>query len=350
MHTQVIKIHPDDPQVDKISYCAKILQKGGLVAFPTETVYGLGANLLNKKAIERLYRVKRRSEGKPFSLHIAEKEKIEEHAINLTPTVFKLMDKFWPGPLTLIVPSREGGSVGVRMPKNSVALRLIYEAGVPVVAPSANLSGNPAPKNAEDVLRDLNGLIDVVIDAGPTELGLESTIVDLTTNPPEFLRKGAINQQDIEKVLKNKTILFVCTGNSCRSVMAEALLKNMLKKRNDVEVTSAGTSASLGMLPSEQTKLLLLKEGIDVSEHRARRVSDDMLKKADLILVMEKTHEKNIIERFPAVKNRVYLLKEFAKMRDEDLDITDPIGMSEEFYGNCFNEIKSAVSRIAELI
>ncbi len=350
MKTQVVKINPQNPEADKISFCAKLLRQGGLVAFPTETVYGLAANLSNKKTIERLYKVKKRTEGKPFSVHIAEKEKVEDFVINLTPAAYKLIDKFWPGPLTLILPSREGGTVGVRMPKNPVALRLIYEAGVPVVAPSANLSGNPAPKNADDVLRDLDGLIDVVIDAGETELGLESTIVDLTVSPAEILRKGAVNAKEIEKILKNKTVLFVCTGNSCRSVMAEAFLKKMLLNREDIEVISAGTNALVGMHPTAETKALLLKEGIDVSFHSAQTISGALLKKADLILVMEKSHEAKILDRVPGVRNRLYLLKEFARMPDSDLDIADPIGKSEEAYRQIFNTIKEAVSKIVEII
>ncbi|MDP2940046.1 MAG: L-threonylcarbamoyladenylate synthase [Candidatus Omnitrophota bacterium] len=350
MKTQIIKIDPQNPEPGKISYCAKILRQGGLVAFPTETVYGLAANLSHKKAVERLNSVKKRTEGKPFSVHIAEKEKIEKYAMNLTPLVYKLIDKFWPGPLTLILPSPEGGTVGIRMPKNPIALRFIYEAGVPIVAPSANISGNSPPKNIDQVLKDLNGLIDLAIDGGPTELGLESTILDLTIEPPKILRKGAIDEKEIKKIIKNKTLLFVCTGNSCRSVMAQALLKKMLEERDDVEVLSAGTNAMMGMSVSASTQELLLKEDIDVSSRTAQMVSEMMLKKADLILVMEKTQENKILEKHPSVKNRLYLLKEFAGIEGSDLNIPDPIGSSEEVYQEVFNLIKEAVGKIAAMI
>jgi L-threonylcarbamoyladenylate synthase len=199
--TLILKVDPASPDLKMIKYAAKILKGGGLVAFPTETVYGIGANLLDEEAIERLYKVKERPGNKPFTVHIAGLSQVKSLGCTLDARAKKLAKKFWPGPLTMVVASDGGGSIGFRMPANKVALLLIKSSGVPVAAPSANLSGRKPPTDAPSVLMDMRGKIDVIIDSGPTDVGVESTVADLTVKPFKVLREGAIREKELRKIL-----------------------------------------------------------------------------------------------------------------------------------------------------
>ena len=200
--TKVLKVDPDNPEESTIAAAAELIRSGKLVAFPTETVYGVAANLSDAKAVEKLYHIKARSRGKPFTVHIADAGMMERMGCPVTPEAKRLIEKFWPGPLTVILKSKDGRKVGFRMPANEVSLRLIKAADVPVVAPSANLSGNKPPTDAEGVLKELDGRIELVIDSGPTAVGVESTVVDMTISPPKVLREGAISARKIGTLLK----------------------------------------------------------------------------------------------------------------------------------------------------
>jgi L-threonylcarbamoyladenylate synthase len=201
MKTILIKLNPSRPEPAKIRKAAHLLKNGGLVAFPTETVYGLGANLLDEKAIDRVYRIKKRPKNKPLTVHVAGIKTVNEMAGKMPADAKRLAEKFWPGPLTLVLKDRRGRKTGFRMPDNKIAFLLIRKAGVPVVAPSANISGNSPPKSAKEVLRDLAGKIDMVLDGGKTRVGIESTVVDMSGKDFKILRKGAISKADIWRAI-----------------------------------------------------------------------------------------------------------------------------------------------------
>ena len=193
-----------------IQTAAKILQEGGLVAFPTETVYGLGGNGLDSAACEKIYLAKGRPSDNPLILHISEIEELDRIVAEVSPQAKALMDAFWPGPLTMILPRKPivplrttGGldTVGVRCPNHPVTLAIIREADVPIAAPSGNTSGRPSPTCLADMREDMDGKIDGVFDGGPCAVGVESTIIDLTVTPPRLLRPGGLPLEALEEVL-----------------------------------------------------------------------------------------------------------------------------------------------------
>jgi len=201
---KVLKVDPDSPDKSAVLFAAELLKNGGLVAFPTETVYGIGANLSNKKSIERLYRIKKRPKNKPFTIHIASTRTIKKTGAHLSPFAKALIKKFWPGPLTVILPAKKG-KLAFRMPRNEVAKMLIAESRVPVAAPSANISGKSPARTAEEILKSLGNHIDLILDGGRAQIGEESTIVDTTDFSYKIVRKGAIPAFEIEKIWEEMT-------------------------------------------------------------------------------------------------------------------------------------------------
>ena len=202
------KIDKDNLTETAFEEAGKILRNGGLVAFPTETVYGLGADALNSEAAAKIYAAKGRPSDNPLIVHIAEKEDLKRLTTDISPEAEVLIETFWPGPLTLIFHKRAevpdgttGGlsTVAVRMPAHKIARELIRSSGVLIAAPSANLSGRPSPTAAEHVWQDMQGRIDMLIDGGKVGIGIESTIVDMTVNPPMILRPGYITREMLEE-------------------------------------------------------------------------------------------------------------------------------------------------------
>lgn len=218
LNTKVFKVDPDNIEVKYIEEAAEVIRSGGLVVFPTETVYGLGADTFNKDAVVKIFEAKGRPLDNPLIIHIASIEQLEE-VVDLKPIrldVYRLVEKFWPGPLTFILPKTQHvpyevtagrDTVAVRMPAHPVALKLVDLSRTPIAAPSANLSGKPSPTLPEHVIKDMVGRVDIILDSGETLYGVESTIIDLTIDPPMLLRPGAIPVEEVEKYLEKKILI-----------------------------------------------------------------------------------------------------------------------------------------------
>ncbi len=215
METKVWCVDPKSPDPRAITKAAEIIRKGGLVAFPTETVYGLGANALDETAVRKIFAAKERPAWDPLIVHICNLAMLDQLVEDVPDKFAELANRFMPGPLTIVMQKKPivpdavtAGlpTVAVRMPNHPVALALIEAAGVPIAAPSANKFGRPSPTTAEHVLHDLAGRIDGILDAGPTQVGVESTVIDLTKIPPLILRPGGVSRERLEEVLGEVTV------------------------------------------------------------------------------------------------------------------------------------------------
>lgn len=210
INTKVVKLDPENIDYNIIKEAAHIINRGGLVVFPTETVYGIGADALNDGAVEKIFKAKGRPQDNPLIVHIADLDELYDLALEVPEQAKLLAEKFWPGPLTMILYKKKIlsdkitaglNTAAIRLPVNKIALALIRESKKPIAAPSANISGRPSPTEASHVIEDLMGKVDMIIDGGSTFIGLESTVVDMTGPVPLILRPGGITAEDIICVL-----------------------------------------------------------------------------------------------------------------------------------------------------
>ncbi len=561
--TRVVRVDAKRPDPAAVREAARALARGGLVVFPTETVYGLGADATDGEAVRGIFAAKGRPFDNPLIVHVAAPADVAPLVREVPAAAEALARAFWPGPLSIVLP-RTGriapevscglDTVAIRMPAHPVALELIRLAGVPVAAPSANVSGRPSPTRAEDALADLDGRVDYVIDAGPCPVGVESTVLDLTGEVPLVLRPGGVTVEDLERVVgevhvlggrpagspgpgrpakpapaeaarspglrhrhyaprarlvlvlpgggqaaaaegaataiagvvaaetsagrrvgvactretasalsgllptpgaapaaagvapaapvvvawggrretgevaarlfsvlrdldrlgvdsivaegappaglglavndrlgraaaevvdlaaprgpasveaaprgpdlalsaprppdrpaaRPEVILLVCSGNTCRSPMGAAILNDLLRRRGLDRcylAESAGTCALDGEAASPEAVRIMAERGLDLSDHRSRRVSGDIVAGARLILTMERRHKQAILDLYPGAADRTFTLKEFARLTEEPEDIADPIGQGVEVYRRSAAEIERAAGKAVE--
>lgn len=349
-----------------------MVDQGALVAFPTETVYGIACRA-KCDSLARLDDLKGRPDEKHFTLHIGRSGDVHRYVPAIGLKTQKLMKNAWPGPLTIVFEldeksmeiQRKGfeqdvfdrlykqSSIGIRCPDHVVAAMLLQQTSHPVVAPSANLTGRAPAVDGEQVLADLSGRIEMLLDAGASRYRKSSTVVKVGKEGLAVLRDGVYSQKDLE-ALSQVRFLFVCTGNTCRSPMAEGIFRKYLAEKAKCNVDdlgkigytigSAGVIGSAGFPASPEAVAACAAKGIDISNHRNRGLSRELVEESDYIFAMEPVHRQRVISLEPKAESKCFLLA-------ANKGIPDPIGHSQEFYNYCANVIERAVQeRIGELV
>ncbi|MBN2590682.1 MAG: threonylcarbamoyl-AMP synthase [Sedimentisphaerales bacterium] len=372
METKRITINIENLDSDAIKEAASIVDSGGLVAFPTETVYGIAARVKNN-TLSKLNIVKGRPKNKHYTLHIADNNDVLKYVPNIPLRTRKLIQNAWPGPLTIVFALEpdevniqqttlgketfsvlyKDGTIGVRCPDNPVATALLKEIKCAVVAPSANISNQPPAINADQVLEQLDGKIDMVLDAGQCQFRKSSTVVRIDNRVIEILREGAYSKMELDMLSQIK-VLFVCTGNTCRSPMAEGVFKKYLAEKLNFKVdeleqmgykvSSAGIIGSSGHPATPEAVAACASQGVDIGNHRNQGLTRELIEESDFIFTMEKIHLLRTLMLTPDAKNRCLLLA-------GNKEILDPIGQPQRIYDNCVKIITKAVKeRISELI
>lgn len=329
--TVLVKIDPRDPDLSRIREVARAAREGKIIGFPTETVYGIGAPMSTPDISEKLIRIKKRDENKPFAYHLGDWEMVDFLYVKRTSIFRHLTRLFWPGPLALIVQNEKGEKIGLRFPKHRIASALINATGEPFIATSANLSGQKSPRNADEVMKQLGGEIDYLIDSGTCEFSEDSTVLDISGDQPVVLRTGALGGKILPEVEKinsgkyaRKRIVFLCTGNSCRSPMAEGWLKKELSRKGlkeQFEIISRGIAARAGMPATADAVFVMRNREIDISDHSAQPCTRKDIMDADLILAMSGEHAEFITSLVPLAKDKIRVL-----------NVPDPVGLSMSVY------------------
>ena len=353
------------------------LSQGKLVAFPTETVYGIGAVATDDPGYAALVALKDRPGVVPFAVHMGSPDEAGRYVDLSSPMLQRLIRRVFPGPVTLVLkvsdetiaqkcqemgldPAKanriyHNNTVGLRCPDHPFANVLLHHknAGGPVIASSANLRGQKPPKNADDVIEALAGKeVAYLIDGGECTYARPSTVVRVTENPngnADFLveREGVFDEPTIRRMLQ-WTLLLVCSGNTCRSPMAEVLAKQALANDKNIpidkleesgmRVLSAGTSAHSGMGASEQSQTVMQQMGLDLSTHRSRSLSAQMIRDADVVYCMTESHRQAVLRLAPDAKHKIDLL-------DPAGDIADPYGSDVTTYARCAEVIRRRLTQ-----
>ncbi len=365
--TRVITHSSDAEAARAAAEGAEAILAGKLVGFPTETVYGVAALATNAGAMDRLRQLKSRPE-KPFSVHLGTATDVDRYVADPPSRAQRLISRAWPGPVTIILPT--GGTlaevalekaglhgilcsedmIGLRCPDSPVAQATLAGVGEPVVATSANAAGGQPPWTADEVMAELDGRIDLLIDGGPTRYGKDSTIVRFDRTGWQIVREGVCDARMIGELLRVMW-LFVCTGNTCRSPMAQGLARKLLAERlgckvgelicRGYELLSAGAFAADGGRASGEALQAAAELGVDIGDHRSQRITSELINSADMVFCMSDVHVSEVLRLVPSASGKV-------RRVDEAAQVPDPIGGGVEACRRSARQVERALREYLE--
>lgn len=367
----VIDIRSTEDPLDATHRAVEMLAAGNLVAFPTETVYGLAASALCEEAVNKLLAIKSRMAQHPFTLAVKSAEEALDYVPDICPLGRRLARRCWPGPITLVLDgtSRDSiltrlpqivqksvmpnGTVGLRVPAHPVALEAMRLLPGPLVLTSANRGGQTPAVDGLEVAEKLGDEVGLVVHDGKCRFGQPSTVAQVTNGNISILRQGVLDESTIKR-LSDYLVIIVCTGNTCRSPMGEILLKQKVAKSLGCEISeiqdkgisilSAGIAAMPGGKPSRESVEVMKSNDLDITCHESQPLTERMVQHADLILTMTRGHKMMVLSQWPDATSRTHVLSQ------SNTDVSDPIGGPIEVYKSCAEQIDSYLNQWVEHI